>query len=73
MCNSVYYAGRQYQSPTQLAELVGGEDHISRTTFQTRDMNGCLCSVDLEATLERVGFGWTRGADPMEWTAFKPA
>jgi len=71
MCNSVRYLDRDHQSPVQLAELVGGVDHIVWLEDGSRDMNGCLCSVDLEATLQRAGFRWTRGADPMEWTALK--
>jgi hypothetical protein len=60
VCNSVRYIGREYQSPAQLAELIGGEDHLVWSGFQTHDMNGCLCSVDLEATLKRAGFDWRR-------------
>ena len=71
VCNTVRYIGREYQSPAQLAELIGGEDHLVWSDFQTHDMNGCLCSVDLEATLKRAGFDWRRSVDPMEWTAFK--
>jgi hypothetical protein len=72
MCNSVFYQGREYQTPNQLAELVGGKAHIMWLDDQPHDMNSCLCSVDLEATLKRAGFDWTRGVDPMEWTALKP-
>jgi hypothetical protein len=71
MCNSVRYLDRDYQSAAQLAELVGGESHIAWLNDHPREMNSCLCSVDLEATLERAGFRWRRGIDPMEWTAFK--
>jgi hypothetical protein len=71
MCNSVRYLDRDYQSPAQLAELVGGEDNIAWLDNCPRDMNGCLCSVDLEATLRQADFRWSRGVDPMEWTAFK--
>ena len=71
MCNSVSYMGREYQSPAQLAELVGGDDRLVWSGTRAHDTNSCLCSVDLEATLERAGFHWRRGADPMEWTAFK--
>jgi hypothetical protein len=70
MCNSVRYLDRDYQSPAQLAELVGGEDHIAWLDNRSRDMNGCLCTVDLEATLQQAGFRWRLGVDPMEWTAF---
>jgi hypothetical protein len=70
VCNSVRYLGREYQSPAELATLIGGEENLVWSGLQPRDVKGCLCSVDLEATLERAGFGWTREVDPMEWTAF---
>src|SRR5262245_40842676 len=57
MCNSVSCAGRIYQTPSQLAELVGGVDSLVWvTTDLRRNMNGCLCSIELEPTLERAGF-----------------
>jgi hypothetical protein len=28
MCNSVSYAGRMYQTPTDLADLVGGAQNL---------------------------------------------
>jgi hypothetical protein len=71
MCNSVRYQDREYQTPTQLAELVGGEVHIAWLAGRPHDMSGCLCPVDLEETLQQAGFHWRRGVDPMEWTAFK--
>ncbi|PYF01814.1 hypothetical protein BJ122_11737 [Rhodopseudomonas faecalis] len=71
MCNSVRYAGREYQSPRELAQLVGGVDHLVWLDNRPGEMNSCLCPVDLEATLGHAGFRWERGADPMEWTAFK--
>ena len=69
MC-TVRYLGREYQSPAELATLIGGEENLVWSGLQLHDIKGCLCSVDLEATLERAGFGWIRGVDPMEWTAF---
>jgi hypothetical protein len=71
MCNSVRYLDREYRSPAQLAELVGGVNHVVWSDNRSHDMNGCLCSIDLEATLQQAGFHWKRGADPMEWIALK--
>jgi hypothetical protein len=71
MCNSVRYRGREYQTPAQLAELVGGADQIVWTNAGPYDVNNCLCPVDLETTLGRAGFTWEWGIDPMEWTAHK--
>jgi hypothetical protein len=69
MCNSVRHLNHEYRSPAQLAELIG-VDHIVWLADVPRDMNGCLCSIDLETTLQQAGFRWKRGVDPMEWTAF---
>ena len=71
MCNSIRYLGREYQTPAQLAELVGGMDQIVWADDQPHDINNCLCPVDLESTLAQAGFTWERGVDPMEWTAHK--
>jgi len=71
MCNSVRYLDRVYATPAELAQLVGGQDRIVRGDSINRDVSNCLCPVDLEATLERAGFDWHRGVDPMEWTAYK--
>jgi hypothetical protein len=71
MCNSVRHLGRVYQTPSDLAELVGGQDQIVWLDVEPHDANNCLCPVDLEATLKQAGFRWERGADPMEWTAHK--
>jgi hypothetical protein len=30
-------------------------------------MDGCLCPIDLAATLNLAGFKWKVGPDPMEW------
>ncbi len=82
MCNSVLYKDRIYNTPRELAELVGGEAGL---IWQTRnpfvglpkgkdwhDLDLCLCPIDLEATLLGVGFRWTRGVDPMEYFLTQP-
>jgi hypothetical protein len=70
VCNSVSYLGCEYQSPAELATLIG-EKNLVWADLQSHDVKGCLCSVDLEASLKRAGFGWTRGIDPMQWTVFR--
>ena len=77
MCNSVHFCGREYNSPAELAILVGGAEKL---VWQTQNpfvgwppdkdwhaMDLCLCPINLEATLSNAGFRWTRGADPFEW------
>jgi hypothetical protein len=77
MCDSVFFENREYRSPRQLAELVGGEDKLVWQTANPfrkwsegknwRDLDVCLCPINLEATLQQAGFGWRRGEpDPME-------
>jgi hypothetical protein len=78
MCNSVHLDGREYQTPAELAGLVGGAENL---VWQTTNpfarwpdgkdwhvLDRCLCPIDLAATLNRAGFDWKTGADPMEWT-----
>jgi hypothetical protein len=77
MCNSVNYRGQCYESPAELAELLGGVEKLvwqDTNPFVGRQaqedwhvMDQCLCPIDLEATLRNAGFTWTRGVDPMEW------
>ncbi len=78
MCNSVLAHGREYQTPRQLAELVGGDDKLiwqSRNPFTPwpkgkdwHDLDLCLCGIDLPSTLRRAGLPWHRGEDdPMEY------
>jgi len=79
MCNTVEYRGRLYSSPAQLATLVGGAEKLvwqSKNPFvpwasdkDWKAMDLCLCPIDLAATLEKAGFKWARGYDPMEWFA----
>ena len=77
MCNSVHHKGRWYNTPAELAELVGGAD---RLVWQETNpfirwpagkdwhvMDECLCPINLEATFRRAGLTWTLGTDPMEW------
>lgn len=83
MCNSVLYHGKAFNTPRELATLIGGEDRLvwsDKNPFVNwpvekdwHDLDLCLCPVDLEATLKGAGFHWTRGADPMEWFAEKNA
>ena len=69
MCNAVQYQGHWYQTPSELAGLVGGADRLVWEEGRPQDMDNCLCPIDLEATLTAAGFSWSRGADPMEWFA----
>jgi hypothetical protein len=69
MCNSLQYQGRWYQTPSELAEVIGGADRLVWQAGGPQDMDSCLCPVDLEATLTNAGFRWSRGVDPMEWFA----
>lgn len=72
MCNSVFYSNREYRSPAQLVELLGGYDNLVWVDDPSKhDMNGCLCSIDLETSLRRADFEWKRGVDPMEWFVSK--
>jgi hypothetical protein len=77
MCDSVHLYGREYQTPAELAGLIGGTEKL---VWQTTNsfvlwpegktgplMDGCLCPVDLAATLNRAGFEWKIAPDPMEW------
>jgi hypothetical protein len=81
MCNSVHLRGREYQTPAELAGLVGGVEKLVWHTANPfrpwpegkdwREMDGCLCPIDLEATLQQAGFKWERGRDPFEWHIFE--
>ena len=78
MCASVRYKDRRYNSPVDLAELVGGAGSIIWRTENPfrgawpasrnwRVMDLCLCPVDLEKTLMKAGLEWTRANNPFEW------
>ncbi|SHF09752.1 hypothetical protein SAMN02745157_1632 [Kaistia soli DSM 19436] len=77
MCNSVTYEGRIYNTPGELAELVGGVDRLVWQSFNPftpwpagKDWHAldlCLCPVNVEATLTSAGFTATNDGDPMEW------
>jgi len=78
MCNAVSNQGRWYNTPRELSELVGSTNKLvwqSTNPFvkwpaekDWHDLDLCLCSIDLAATLSQAGFRWQRGeADPMEW------
>ena len=81
MCNAVQFHERWFNTPEELATLVGGPDKLvwqSKNPFHPwpadKDwhvMDACLCPIDLAATLSAAGFRWTRGVDPMEWFAEK--
>ncbi|MBN9457239.1 MAG: hypothetical protein J0I54_11485 [Bosea sp.] len=77
MCNSVIADGRSYDTPRQLAVLLGGQDKLiwqSQNPFvrwpqgkDWRDLDLCLCGINLPATLEKTGLRWRVGDDdPME-------
>jgi hypothetical protein len=77
MCNSVFYDDAEYDTPRKLATLIGGAHNLiwhGHTPFYPppdgedwKDLDLCLCQIDLAATLEKAGFGYRRGTDPMEW------
>lgn len=77
MCNSVIAHGLSYDTPRQLAKLLGGEDKLiwqSQNPFvrwpegkDWHELDLCLCPIDLTATLEKAGLNYRRGDDPMEW------
>lgn len=79
MCNSVIFDGVEYNTPRNLAVLLGGEEKLiwqARNPFQPwpdgkewKDLDLCLCPIDLAATLENAGLSYIRGDDPMEWFA----
>lgn len=81
MCNSVIFKGQEHGTPRELAALGGGEDHLiwqDTNPFTRwpqgkdwRDLDLCLCPIDLPATLNKAGMRWRRGdwregEDPME-------
>ncbi len=76
MCNSVIAGGREFNTPRELASLVGGEENLVWKGFNPfarwsegkdwRDLDLCLCGIDLPATLERAALSWHRGVDPFE-------
>ncbi|RVK55594.1 hypothetical protein CN090_20040 [Sinorhizobium meliloti] len=77
MCNSVICNGRYYNTPRELADLLGGEDTLvwqSTNPFlkwpEGEDwhvLDLCLCPIDMKATLDRAGLVWEQGRDPMEY------
>jgi hypothetical protein len=76
MCNAVRFDGRWYNTPAELAELVGGAEKLVWQDLEpsaVHAMDLCLCPIDLAATLSKAGLEWTRGVDPMEWYAAKPS
>lgn len=76
MCSSVIAHGREYATPRQLADLVGGEGNLvwrSQNPFERspeekdwRDLDLCLCGIDVAATLSGVGLRSHLGDDPMQ-------
>jgi len=76
MCNSVHDGGTIYQTPRELAELVGlhGLVWIESSSFVNlptgvdwQDLDLCLCAIDIPASLGSVGLRCgNRSADPME-------
>lgn len=76
MCNSVIAQGREYETPRKLAAFLGGEDRLvwqSQNPFvrwpegkEWRDLDLCLCCINLSATLSKAGLRWHQGSDPME-------
>ena len=71
MCVAVNYDDRWYQTPVELASLIGGMSRLKWCGDVVRSSDPCLCSVDIARTLSQAGYELTRGADPMQWFAFK--
>lgn len=82
MCNSLTFEGKEFWTPRQLAELLGGEDRLvwaSESPFRNlpegrdwQDLDLCLCAIELEATLEKASLSWRPGSDPMVYFAWRP-
>jgi hypothetical protein len=81
MCNAVRFKDRWYNTPAELATIIGGPENIIWLDYNPfrpwpedknwKAMDLCLCPVDLAATLTKAGYAWTRGVDPFEWYATK--
>jgi hypothetical protein len=76
MCNAVIDGDRAYCTPEELGTLVGADnlvwqDHNPFSKWPAekdwRVMDMCLCPIDLKKSLDRAGFQYKRGIDPMEW------
>lgn len=77
MCDSVFCNGVEYSTPRKLAVLLGGEEKLvwqDANPFTPwpdgkdwKDLDLCLCPVELAKTLSAAGFVYRRGDDPMEW------
>lgn len=76
MCNSVVDGETIYETPRELATLVGMDGLVWRDKNpfvnwsvgkDWHDLDLCLCGVDISASLGRVGLKRERmTADPME-------
>jgi hypothetical protein len=64
MCQHVFKGGETYATPRQLAGLVGGTGRLV-WDGEIGPQDGCLCAVDIPATLDGSGLKWTRDRDPM--------
>lgn len=67
MCSSVRYRGRNYETPREFAELVGGTNNLVWRKAEPRRLDLCLCPVDVKETLASAGYSWSQGNDPMEY------
>jgi len=76
VCNSVVDGGTIYETPRELAALVGVDGLVWRDKSpfvnlpvgkDWHDLDLCLCGIDISASLARVGLRCERmTADPME-------
>lgn len=72
MCVSVKHDGRLIESIKDLASAIDIDRIIVRGGYGLgmlrRDLNMCLCPIDIEATAEAIGMRAARSDDdPMRW------
>jgi hypothetical protein len=77
VCNSVLDGGTIYETPRELARLVGMDGLVWREKNpfakwpagkDWHDLDLCLCGIDIPASLSQVGLRCERmTADPMEF------
>lgn len=81
MCNSVIDGETVYDTPRELAKLVGMDGLVwrERNPFinmpadkDWRDLDLCLCGIDIPASLGRAGLRCARvSPDPMEFSVVR--
>jgi len=81
MCNSLFDGKMVYETPRQLSKLVGldGLVWLAQSPFVNlpadkdwRDLDLCLCAIDVRASLAKVGLRCEQiSPDPMELTVVR--